>query len=352
MIRMAGCMLPILLLMTPDLANAQDKSDYNLEILKTVDWLATNKPMLGYHLGGRYSSEFTYGGKQFKPTRNGETMCVGAVYEVILRSLADAKTSQGLSVSGELLPASKLDGSRAIHLLPYIFQYKSKTPFPEYGRFFSAGACDAFVLFGIGQYVEFNKAKPGDFIYFNRDKGGGHATVFMNYLDAQGKVTEVPDAAVGFRYFSSQKGGTNGLGYRDAFFGVCPKVDTQYKKDCNLIKSGQRKLFSVARLHHPDEWFTRYSEIRIARFFNGDTIDTIYADEASFRTKAQADAEWAAAEAKKAELAGVYPWLVTDTGAASQAGLKEVSNLQFSKDFGPDFSGADDVDPEQAGGDS
>lgn len=327
-------------LVLPVIAKAQSPADYNHKVLATVDWLAANRSGLGYDLGARYSSEIQYGDRVFKPTRNGQTMCVAAVFEVILRTLAEAKDDAGRSVSTELLPASRLDGSKAMNLLPYIFQYKSLKPFHEYNRRFSAGPGDAFVLFGIGQFVKFADSKPGDFIYFNRaGKGGGHATVFMGFLDAHGKITNQSASAAGFRYFSAQQVGTNGLGYRDAFFGKCPKVDTQYRKDCMVLKDDRRGILSVARLHHPNEWFTMFSEIRVARFFSGETIDAIYSSESDFRAKARSDMAWAEQKAKEAQVKGVFPWIATETGAASDNALKEVEGIDFDEgDFGPDFT--------------
>lgn len=330
------------LLVLPAVAKAQSPADYNDKVLATVDWLAANRTGLGYDLGARYSSDIRYGDRVFKPTGGGKTMCVAAVFEVILRALADAKDDAGRSVSKDLLTASRLDGSKAMNLLPYIFQYKSLKPFHEYNRRFSAGAGDAFVLFGIGQFVNFSDSKPGDFIYFNRAVGGGHATVFMGFLNAQGKITDQAASAAGFRYFSAQQVGTNGFGYRDAFFGRCPPVDTQYRKDCNVLKDDRRGILSVARLHHPNEWFTEYSEIRVARFFNGETIDAIYSSEPDFRAKARSDAAWAEQKAKEAQVKGVYPWIATTTGAASDNALKEVESIDFDEnEFGPDFTEAE-----------
>ena len=323
----------------PVVASAQMRADYNEKVLDTVEWLAEKRAGLGYDLHARYSSDVQYGGYVFKPTKDGKTMCVAAVFEVLLRTLADVKDDSGRLVSSDLLPASQMRGSKAMNVLPYVFQYESTSVFKEYNRRFSAGIGDAFVLFGIGQYVTFSDSKPGDFLYFNRaGKGGGHATVFMGFLNAQGKITNTSAEAAGFRYFSAQVG-TNGFGYRDAFFGKCPAVKTDYKKDCNVRRDDKRSVLSVARLHHPNEWYTKFSEIRVSRFFKGETMDAIYASEKDFRARARADVAWAEQEAKKSQVAGHYPWTASRTGAESNLAKKEAESIEFNEEvYGPDFT--------------
>jgi hypothetical protein len=181
-----------------------------------------------------------------------------------------------------------------------------KTVFPEYQRQFAAGAGDAFVLFGIGRYESFATARPGDFVYFNRSSGPGHASVFIGYLDKEGQLVDSVADAAGFRYFSAQQLGTNGFGYRDAFFGSCPAVQTRYRRDCKLLRTDSRRLFSVSRLHDPAEWFTSYNAIRIERFFKAhDTIDRIYADEQSFRAAPRPT--WRKPTAARASTARTWP---------------------------------------------
>lgn len=327
-------LLTVGLLSTPVFA----EQDLNKEILETVSWLAKNKPGLGYDLKARYSENLIYGDHVFRATKSPKTMCVAAVFETIIRTLATAKDAEGNPVSSNLLPGSAIDGNGALNIIPYVFQYASSVNFPEYGRKFSAGAGDAFVLFGIGRYMTFDTAKPGDFVYFNRVNGSGHAVVFYDYLGATGKP--VPDSkdATGFRYFSAQSGGTNGFGFRDAFFGNCPAVKHEFKEDCNIIKSSKRKMFSVSRLYAPSDWFTSYSAIRVERFFKGATIDTIFADEPNFRKRAKSELAEADAKAREYAKKGLFPLIVTPIGVESETAMQNLQNVGFNEgEFGPNF---------------
>lgn len=318
---------------------ASERKDFNSEIMTTVEWLAKNKQGLGYDLHSRYTENIKYGAYTFRATgEKNKTMCVAAVFEVIIRSLASAKLNDGTFVHSKLMPGNVLSGASALNLSPYIFQYESNAIFPDYKRKYSAGAGDAFVLFGIGRYVEFSNAKPGDFIYFNRAKSGGHATVFISFLDRYGKVTNTSEEAIGFRYFSAQQGGTQGLGYRDAYFDICPSVTSEYKADCPVIRSQKRTLFSVSRLYSPDEWAPKYSAIRIKRFFDGESIDSIFNTEAAFRGRATADLEKANKEAAKAAQKGLFPVIIPKIAADASAAESSLRALQFNQsEFGQDF---------------
>lgn len=313
------------------------EESFNDRVVATVNWMADNKAGLGYDLGARYTEDLKYGDYVLRANRQPSTMCVAAVLEVMVRALADAVDAAGNPVSKDALPGSMLDGASALHLLPYIFQFESRIDFPEYRRKFSAGAGDAFVLFGIGRYVSFDEAKPGDFLYFNRTGGSGHASIFMGYLDQAGSITASSADAKGFRYFSAQRVGTNGLGYRDAFFGACPEVETKYVKDCGVIKSTSRALFSVSRIHQPTEWFTSFSAIRIDRFFNGDSIDSIYADEPAFRSRAVADLEQASRDARDARRRGVFPLIPAPIVLEEMDAKEKLAKSRFRREFGPNF---------------
>lgn len=307
--------------------------DYNGKIMDAVEWLAANRAGRGYDLGSRYTENLSYGGATFRATGGGKTMCVAAVFEVMVRALT---AYSGEAKPTELLQAKTLSGSSALQLMPYIFQYRSNAPFPEYKRQFSAGAGDAFVLFGIGRYVTFETAKPGDFLYFNRARNG-HAAIFVSYLNAVGQPTDAPKAAVGFRYFSAQEGGTKGMGYRDAFFGACPAVATQYVKDCGIRRSSERSTFAVSRLHDPAEWFTDYSAIRVDRFFKGAPIDKIYADEQRFRARAVEEQTAADRASRAAVKNGVFPLIVTKIAGEDLAATRAMEALDFQPVFGPSF---------------
>lgn len=328
----------IIILVAGNSLAASEPRDFNREIADTVEWLARNKPSLGYDLGSRYTSDLRYGEHIFKATGAGKTMCVAAVFEVFVRTLAAAKAPDGKPLSSELLRGDVLGGAKALNMAPYIFQYKANVNIPEYSRKYSAGIGDALVLFGMGRYVAFDSAKAGDFVYFNRKKGG-HAAVFISYLSSDGTATSNPKDASGFRYFSAQKVGTNGLGYRDAFFNDCPKVQSQYIKDCGVIRSDNHKDFAVSRLHDPAEWFTKFSAIRIERFFKGETIEAIYANEQAFRSRGVADLTEAEQRAKKYAKSGLFPLVVPKIQAETDAARRRLdSTVNFTQEFGPDFS--------------
>lgn len=327
-------LLTATLLSTPALA----EQDFNKQILETVRWLAKNKPGLGYDLRARFTENLKYGDHVFRSIKGPKTMCVAGVFETIIRTLATAKDANGDPVSTTLLTGKTIDGAGALNITPYVFQYKSVATFHEYGRKFSAGAGDAFVLFGIGRYVTFDTAKPGDFVYFNRTNGSGHAVVFYDYLGATGQTVADSKDASGFRYFSAQGGGTNGFGFRDAYFGGCPAVKHEFKEDCGLIKSSKRGMFSVSRLYAPSEWFTSYSAIRVERFFKGATIDTIFADEPNFRTRASSELAEAEAKAKEYAKKGLFPLIVPPIAAESDMAMQNLKAVSFEEgEFGPNF---------------
>jgi hypothetical protein len=313
--------------------------DFNKEVIATVEWLARNKSGLGYDLHSRYTENLQYGDYTFRATGGGKTMCVAAVFEILVRTLAAAKAPDGKPVSSQLLRGQMLDGSKALNVAPYVYQYKANVKIPEYSRPFSAGIGDALVLFGIGRYVGFDFAKAGDFLYLNRKNGGGHATIFISYLGADGKPTSNSLEAKGFRYFSAQQIGTGGFGYRDAFFNDCSKAPTQYVKDCGIIRSDNKKNFAVSRLHDPAEWLTRFSAIRIERFFKGESIEAIYADEPTFRSRSIADLTDAERRAREYAEKGLFPLIVPKIQADTDAARRRLdSTINFTKEFGPNFT--------------
>ncbi|MFJ3456265.1 hypothetical protein ACIPMZ_04775 [Scandinavium goeteborgense] len=313
-------------------------TDYNSHIMDTIKWLAENKTGLGYDLHSRFTEDLKYGDYTFHATKGTKTMCVAAVFEVLIRTLQNATDKNGQPVSTSLLTGGVVSGSKALNFSPYAFQYKALVNIPEYKRNYSAGIGDAFVLFGMGRYVTFDTAKSGDFIYFNRTGTSGHAVIYINYLNAHGNVESDVKNAIGFRYFSAQGKGTNGMGYRDAFFGSCPDVKTTYVKDCNVIKSDKHSLFAVSRLDDPKEWFTEYSAIRIERYFKGDSIAQISQDEGEFRQRAISDLEDAKAKAIKYAKAGKFPAIQPKFAGDADMAKHKLKSIAFDENsFGPNF---------------
>jgi hypothetical protein len=63
---------------------------------------------------------------------------------------------------------------------------------------------------GIGEAIEPQDARPGDFLQFWRTNGSGHSVVFIEWVGNG-------DKPIGFKYRSSQ-GSTDGIGDRTEFF--------------------------------------------------------------------------------------------------------------------------------------
>jgi hypothetical protein len=68
----------------------------------------------------------------------------------------------------------------------------------------------AVEMLGIGERVDVEKARAGDFLQFWRTNKSGHSVVFLGWIEEGGE-------RVGFRYRSSQ-GSTKGIGDRVEYF--------------------------------------------------------------------------------------------------------------------------------------
>ena len=77
------------------------------------------------------------------------------------------------------------------------------------------GDCErrGIVGYGLGKAVtDFEQVRAGDFLSYSTTPPGGHAVIFIEWLrDEQHKI-------VGFKYFSSNLGGTHGVGYGSGHF--------------------------------------------------------------------------------------------------------------------------------------
>jgi hypothetical protein len=67
--------------------------------------------------------------------------------------------------------------------------------------------------YGLGHAVtDLEQVKPGDFLSYSTTPPGGHAVIFVDWIrDDKNKI-------VGFKYFSSNLGGTHGVGYGSGRF--------------------------------------------------------------------------------------------------------------------------------------
>ena len=253
-------------------------SDY---ILQTVEYLMSDKRGLGYDRSDYFVEDLAYGDGIIKATPNTRSMCVAAVTEVIVRSLERwAQDNPGGEQLYAQLPVRRFNRGSLNDLRPWLFQYATPENIPSYDRNFGTGARDALVLFGIGQSVKFEDAKPGDFIYFNRTGGSGHAAVFLGYMKSEYEMTEYFDEdVVGFRYFSSQSSGEAGFDLRAAYFsGHCPSFRREdLLRDCTVIRSRDPRFLSVGRLNEPNRWSTFDAPLHIKALMDGTPLEDIEA---------------------------------------------------------------------------
>jgi hypothetical protein len=77
------------------------------------------------------------------------------------------------------------------------------------------GDCEqrGIVGYGLGHAVtDFEQVRPGDFLSYSTTPAGGHAVIFIDWMrDAQNQI-------IGMKYFSSNLGGTHGVGYGSGKF--------------------------------------------------------------------------------------------------------------------------------------
>ena len=77
------------------------------------------------------------------------------------------------------------------------------------------GDCErrGIVGYGLGRAItDLEDARPGDFLSYSTTPAGGHSVIFIDWMrDAQNKI-------VGMKYFSSNLGGTHGVGYGSGRF--------------------------------------------------------------------------------------------------------------------------------------
>jgi hypothetical protein len=98
------------------------------------------------------------------------------------------------------------------------------------------GDCErrAIESYGLGYGISVNdleKVRPGDFLSYDTTAPGGHAVIFIGWLrDEQNKI-------VGLKYFSSNLGGTHGVGYGQGKF-----------SDSNVGRGIIRKSMRIARV--------------------------------------------------------------------------------------------------------
>jgi len=93
---------------------------------------------------------------------------------------------------------------------------------------------------GLGRAInDFEQVRPGDFISYSTTPAGGHSVIFINWLrDDQKKI-------IGFKYFSSNLSGTDGVGYGSGKFSdVNPNGRGILRNSLNIGHVGSIKDYS------------------------------------------------------------------------------------------------------------
>lgn len=237
------------------------------------------------------------------------TNCSTACFEAFVRTLNRVEARQGGVY--EKLSFDDLAGRRGYPLRSWMMRTKSfdraiGAASPKFRSM--VGPADGFVLYGIGDIIDFPNAAPGDFVQFHRwtqaangemqKYNQGHAVIFTGFLDATrneaGASVITPatryNAATncGFTYFSSN-GPTNGLADRYAFFYGKKPDDAMSAEpwDRNVQEPTSRDdlyALSIARAYEPALWRREATSLRIDAYISGQSIfaleteNRLYAD--------------------------------------------------------------------------
>ena len=270
----------------------QRTNDLNACVVATTRLVFADRRNKGYNTQGFFTKALDYGPKAsaiissaYKP----ETMCVAAASEMTIETLNFYFKATNDHRPFDIITADSWNNSRPYDIRSYMWENEG----PENAR----GAGTSFATFGAGEIVDFNQAKPGDFLSLDREKfrpvetwldserdafskkkileheghrgvwqTSGHSTVFLGYLDRDLKWTDryADGKIVGFLYFSSQggHGSAGGFNYRWAIFQdakdntnspICTKLpELSARLDCNL--GGIVRQVRVGRLWHPSRW--------------------------------------------------------------------------------------------------
>ncbi|MEL6475574.1 MAG: hypothetical protein AAFQ21_16060, partial [Pseudomonadota bacterium] len=240
-------------------------------ILRVIETLAADRRGLGYHKNHSFTETLYYADGEIPATGGAETMCVAAAAEILIRAINVWSEENASDAAYDALDRALWTGGTLLSLRPWIYVWDIQKVIPSYGRRYGSGTHDAVVLFGLGKAVAFADAEPGDFVNFNRIGGSGHAAVFLGFLEADYREVDAFNSnVVGFKYFSAQSSGIAGLDYRYAYFaGDCPNEYRQdQRRDCDIIRSRDTGLFSMARVFAPDHWRTEDTRFFLERLFD------------------------------------------------------------------------------------
>jgi len=233
------------------LAGTPPDGGFDRYVLAAVAKLFKERGGLGY---GNYSytHDLRFGDAGvLKATRPPLTMCVAAQLEILVEALNIYANETGDYKPFHHMPKTMWTRLGPLDFRGMIWIVKRKT---------SNGASSAFERYGIGHKLAFKDMFPGAFLNLNRTNGGGHAVVFLSFIDKNGDdLNNYSSDVAGFRYFSSQgkadrPGG--GLGYRWAFFSDkgCPKLTDGRKRDCGVRRSEENGILAGGYVSIPTSW--------------------------------------------------------------------------------------------------
>lgn len=238
----------------PPVATTRNHPDFNSYILQAVD-IVSHRGNGGYDIMAAFSRPLQYGSECcIQPTRPPKTMCVAAVAEVIIEAINLYLKKNNIDHPPGTVQMSSWSGGKFKDIKPHLFMYSLKSGGSPYSR----GTANTLYQFGIGEEIPFRLLLPGDFVNFNRQKPyiGGHAVIFMSFLDQNGReLKNYSNAVSGFKYFSAQKK-TNGFGFRHAFFGkICPAQRPGFVTDCGVIgPHTNRRFLNTGYMFDPGQW--------------------------------------------------------------------------------------------------
>ena len=252
----------------------------------------------GYNPSCYLTEPLQYGDATIVGRGSPETMCVGAVYEALVRAIHLASQSPEFATAAQRFPATRMD-TQLFRAWMFANPF-ANLPRERNGRRYgivlessdgsrqtrndyskSNGAADAFVMYGIGGRVAFVDARPGDFLSFNRIGGSGHAAIIVRFIAADGTYTlEAAADTIGVLYFSAQ-GSTSGLDFREEYFtrgAGSPLCQRTSAGGCRVVETDDGEHLAVARLWSPDLWQT---EEQLQRYrYNSLTLGTVSVREA------------------------------------------------------------------------
>jgi hypothetical protein len=241
-------------------AQTRQADDMNHYVVQAARQMFDTVGDRGYDINKAFTEDLSYGQQCcIRATGGGKTMCVAAVAEVLVRALSLYAKDSTSNEAFQKLPLRHWTGAKYLDLKPHLFQFKGTE---------SRGPGDAFKRFRIGREVLPEKLIPGDLLAFSRFNGSGHAVVFLGYISENGKLTnDYAKSVIGFRYFSAQTS-TNGVGYRNAYFGsitatACPPSAPK-GSDCGIIRE---RFMNAGRLVNPKSWEVDSAIIRLQEDF-------------------------------------------------------------------------------------